>query len=77
MPKPKGGETLRRKLTLRELRVLYGLTQAEMAEKCGIHPNTYREYESDISKVRIGTILRICDVLGIKPTEIKLFYKEG
>lgn len=74
---PKGGETLRRKLTLRELRVLYGLTQAEMAEKCGIHPNTYREYESDISKVRIGTILRICDVLGIKPTEIKLFYKEG
>lgn len=57
--------------------MLNGLTQTEMAEKVGIHPNTYREYETDISRVRIGTILRICEVLSIKPTEIQLFNKEG
>lgn len=68
---------MKRKWTLKELRVLNGLTQTEMAEKVGIHPNTYREYETDISRVRIGTILRICEVLSIKPTEIQLFNKEG
>lgn len=72
-----GGEKLRRKWTLKELRVLNGMTQTEMALKVGIHPNTYREYEADISRVRIGTILRICEVLKIKPTEIQLFTKEG
>lgn len=72
-----GGEKLKRKWTLKELRVLHGMTQTEMALKVGIHPNTYREYEADISRVRIGTILRICEVLGIKPTEIQLFTKEG
>ena len=71
-----GGEKLKRKWTLKELRVLNGLTQTEMAIKVGIHPNTYREYEADISRVRIGTILRICEVLKIKPTEIQLFVKE-
>lgn len=68
---------MKRKWTLKELRVLHGMTQNEMAIKVGIHPNTYREYEADISRVRIGTIMRICEVLGIKPTEIQLFTKEG
>lgn len=66
---------MRRKWTLKELRVLNGLTPTEMAEQCGLHPNTYREYEADISRVRIGTILRMCEVLGVKPSEIRMFEK--
>lgn len=64
---------MKKQLTLKEWRLLNDMTQPEMAMKVGLHPNTYRAYEADITKVRVGTIIHICDVLGIKTSELKIF----
>lgn len=64
---------MKRILTLKEWRMLLDITQEEMAQKLGIHPNTYRRYEIHPEEIRIGTVIRICDVLGIKTSELKIF----
>lgn len=65
--------TTKRKLTVKEWRVLQDRTQKEMADALGIHVNTYREYEAHQERITLGMIIAICDVLGIKTTELKLF----
>ena len=63
---------MKRKLTMKEWRKVMDLTQAEVAQKLNIHPNTYREYEEHPERVRIGTIICFCNMLGIKTSEIDM-----
>ncbi len=47
-----------------------GMTQAEVAEAAGLSDRTYADIERGAVNMRIGTILRICQVLHITPDEI-------
>lgn len=53
------------KLTLREWRRLKEVTQEQMAEVCGIHINTYRNWEEKPSEIKISFAMKIADRLGI------------
>lgn len=47
-----------------------GLTQFEVAEKAGLSDRTYADIERGQTIMRIDTLLKICDVLGITPNDI-------
>ena len=53
------------KLTLREWRRLKEVTQEQMAEVCGVHINTYRNWEEKPSEIKISFAMKIADRLGI------------
>ncbi len=47
------------------------LTQKELASKAGIHEITVRRLElGDVVTPHFGTLLRLCDVLKIKPWDL-------
>ena len=60
------------KVTVKELRKLTGLSQKEFAEKVEIPMTTYRRYENDASKMEVGKLFKICDMLGVSLANIKL-----
>lgn len=47
-----------------------GLTQADMAEKLGVHTTQYARWERGESEPRIGMLQKIADALGISPAEL-------
>ena len=47
-----------------------GLTQAEVAEKAGLADRTYADIERGNVNMRIETLLKICDALGITPDAV-------
>lgn len=52
------------------LRKTTGLTQAELAEKAGLADRTYADIERGNVNMRIETLLKICDALGVTPDTI-------
>lgn len=60
------------KVTLRELRQLTGLNQEDFAKKIEIPFTTYRRYEKDPSSMDVGRLFKMCDILGISVSIIKL-----
>ncbi len=54
---------------IREIRKLYGITQVELAEACGIDDSTVRKYESGRLNPKPATIEKIAKGLGV-PAEI-------
>lgn len=52
------------------LRKKKGMTQAETAEAAGLSDRTYAEIERGAVNMRVDTLLRICDALGITPDDI-------
>lgn len=50
---------------LRGLRSEKGLSQEDVAEKLGIHRETFRKYENNPSSIEIGTFLKILDIYDI------------
>ena len=50
---------------LRGLRSEKGLSQEEVAEKLGVHRETFRKYENNPSSIEIGTFLKILDIYDI------------
>lgn len=50
---------------LKGIRVEQGYTQEEIAEKIGVHRETFRKYENDPSILEIGQLLKILDVYNI------------
>lgn len=50
---------------LKGIRVEQGYTQEEIAEKIGVHRETFRKYENDPSILEIGQLLKILDVYKI------------
>ena len=60
------------KVTLKELRTLTGLNQKEFADKVEIPFTTYRRYESDTASMEAGRLFKVCDILGVSISNIKL-----
>lgn len=52
------------KLTLKQWRLIKGKTLKDMADACGVHPNTYMRYEADPAKIPLGIAGKIAAELG-------------
>lgn len=55
---------------LKDARLKQGLTQLEVSEKAGIHPNTYAKIERDEQEPSFETIKKLANVLGLKLEDI-------
>ena len=53
-----------------ELRKRVGLTQAELAERAGLSDRTFADIERGNVNMRIETLLKICDALGVTPDAV-------
>lgn len=53
------------KFTLKQVRLLKGLKQIEVAKKLGVHVQTYRRMEKYPDSVTIGDAKKIREILGI------------
>lgn len=53
-------------LTLRQIRLAKEVTQEKMAEKLGIHVNTYARWEERPSQISIEFCYKICDALDVE-----------
>lgn len=62
------------RFTIKQARSYAGLTQAEMAEKLGIHRSTYMKIENDPSIATLGQISRISEITGVTIDQIFLGY---
>ena len=51
---------------LKGMRVEKGYTQEEIAEKLGIHRETFRKYESDPSTLEMGQFLKLLDIYEVE-----------
>lgn len=54
------------KLTLKEWRRAKGVSQEEMAAICGVHLNTYREWEEKPENIRLINAVRIANRLDLQ-----------
>lgn len=62
------------RFTIKQARSYAGFTQAEMAEKLGIHRSTYMKIEKDPSIATLGQISRISEITGVTIDQIFLGY---
>lgn len=58
--------------TLREKAKILGLTDSEVARRLGLSQARYHNYVSDTAEPDLGTLVRICRVLGMSPNEVLL-----
>lgn len=54
--------------TLRAIRSLRGVTQADLAVKAGISPTAIAEFETGKRDIRASTIAKLCEALGVEVT---------
>lgn len=47
-----------------------GLTQAEVAERAGLSDRAYADIERGSVNMRVETLLRICQALGLAPDDL-------
>ena len=59
-----------RQIYLRDYRKRSNLTQAELAEKMGVHENTIRRWETGDFEPRSNDLLKLCEILGCTETEL-------
>lgn len=58
---------------LRFKRIEKGLTQEEMAERCGVSLGTYYQWETGRRNIRPGNLMRLAEVLGCKVWDLYEF----
>jgi transcriptional regulator with XRE-family HTH domain len=58
-------------LSLRETRLVKGLTLKQASSMIGSHPNTLSNWENGITKLPEYAKNRICEVYNVKENEIK------
>lgn len=54
-----------------------GLTQAQVAEAAGLSDRTYADIERGSVNMRIESVLKICEALGITPNDIFVEIQEA
>ena len=47
-----------------------GLTQSKVAKRMGVTQSTVSYWISDIDRISVGNLKRLCRILSISPTEI-------
>lgn len=52
--------------TLKAIRALRGVSQADLARKAGVSPTAIAEYETGKRDLRADTIRKLCDVLRVQ-----------
>ncbi|MCM3598971.1 helix-turn-helix transcriptional regulator [Metabacillus idriensis] len=52
-------------LTLKQARLLKGLTQRDVAKELGVHVQTYSKMEKQPDEVTIGEAKKICEILDM------------
>lgn len=57
-------------LALKEQRMRWRITQATVAEACGITASTYSKLETGDTSLSIETLIRICGVVKANPAEV-------
>lgn len=57
-------------LTIRQWRRVQEITQEQMAEKLGIHINTYQNWEEAPEKISIGKAIEIAKIFGVSLNDI-------
>ena len=55
---------------LQNIRIAKGITQQEMAEKPGCSIKTLSKFENGTDHLKIGTLFRMADILGISVDEV-------
>lgn len=60
----KKSEVVKLKFTLKQARLLKGLTQKEVAKKLGVHVQTYSNMERNPDDVTVGEAKLISEILG-------------
>lgn len=60
-------------MTLKQMRVVQGYTQRDMAEKMGVDINTIRAWERCPAKIQVGKLFQILKYLGYSIGELQLF----
>ena len=60
--------------TVKQARTYAGLTQAEMADKLGVHRSTYMKIENDPTTATLGQINLSSEVTGIPIEQFFLTY---
>lgn len=60
------------RLTLKEWRRAKGISQEEMAEVCGVHLNTYRDWEEHPESIKLVHAVAIANRLGLQLRDIFL-----
>ncbi len=63
-------------LTLKEWRRARGISQQDMADRLGVHINTYREWEASPAKIRMSDAQKIAEILKLEITDI-IFLSEN
>lgn len=61
-------------LTIRQARLVKGITQRDMAEKLNVHVQTYRKMEEHPDNITIGDAKIICGYLGMSYDQIFFDY---
>lgn len=61
---------------IKETRFNLGLKLSEVAEKAGIHPNTYANYESNASQPSMENMEKIAEVLGVNKEDLIVSYRQ-
>ena len=61
------------KLTLRQHRLIKGITQKELADSIGVHETTYLKIERDLNNAKVSNVVAICKALGISIDELIFF----
>ena len=63
--------------TVRAWRRAKEISQESMAEKLGIHVNTYQNWESEPDKISISNAKRIAGIFGVSLDDILFERQEG
>lgn len=57
-------------MSLKSWRRAREITIKQMAEKCGVHENTYRAWEKEPGKIPVGKAIVIADALDVSIDDI-------
>lgn len=61
------------RISLKSARMMRGITQSEMAEKLGVHRNTYASWEEHPEDISIKNADEICKILKLTADDIIFF----
>lgn len=59
-------------MTIRQIRLAKEITLQQMAERLGVHPNTYAAWEKEPNSISIGNAFRIAEIFGMSVDDIFL-----